>query len=66
MLTGFDTLIKDKEPPETRLQGFERLTGYNPCQCKVCKKEQMVVKKELPGIRSPGTASVPGFLVETF
>ncbi len=23
-----DTLIKDKEPPETRLQRFERLTGY--------------------------------------
>ena len=61
-----DTLIKEKEPPETRLQRFERLTGYNPCQCPVCKKGQMVVKRELPRIRSPGTASVPEFLVETF
>jgi hypothetical protein len=49
-----DTLIKDKEPPETRLERFERLTGYNPCQCPVCKKGRMVVVRELPRIRSPG------------
>jgi hypothetical protein len=61
-----DTLIKDKEPPETRLQRFERLTGYNPCLCPVCKKGQMVVKRELPRIRSPGRVTVPEFLLSTF
>lgn len=61
-----DTLIKDTKPPETRLQRFERLTGYNPCQCPVCKKGQMVVKRELPRIRSPGRVSTSEFLLSTF
>ena len=61
-----DTLIKDKEPPETRLQRFERLTGYNPCQCPVCKKGRMVVLRELPRIRSPDADTAPEFLLSTF
>lgn len=61
-----DTLINEKEPPETRLQRFERLTGYNPCLCSVCKKGRMVIKRELPRIRSPGTGPVPEFLMGTF
>jgi hypothetical protein len=48
-----DTLIKQKEPPETNLQRFERLTGIDPCKCPVCKTGRMVVVRELPKIRSP-------------
>ena len=61
-----DTLIKNKESPETRLQRFERLTGYNPCQCPVCKKGRMIVLRELPGIRLPGGEAAPDFLVPTY
>jgi hypothetical protein len=48
-----DTLVKSEEPPETKLQRFERLTGVNPCQCPVCKTGRMVVIRELPRIRAP-------------
>jgi predicted Zn-ribbon and HTH transcriptional regulator len=48
-----ETLIRQKQPPETNLQRFERLTGVNPCKCPVCKTGQMVVTKILPRIRSP-------------
>jgi hypothetical protein len=48
-----DSLIKRKEPPETNLQRFKRLTGFDPCQCPVCKKGTMIVVRELPRIRSP-------------
>jgi hypothetical protein len=48
-----DNLIKRKDPPETNLQRFQRLTGMNPCQCPVCKKGTMVRIRELPRIRSP-------------
>jgi len=48
-----DTLIKRKEPPETNLQRFQRLTGIDPCRCPVCKKGTMVRIRELPRIRSP-------------
>src|SRR6056297_2961193 len=48
-----DTLIKRKEPPETNLQRFQRLTGIDPCRCPVCKKGRMVRIRELPRIRSP-------------
>ncbi|MEA1876860.1 MAG: IS91 family transposase [Bacteroidota bacterium] len=48
-----ETLIKSKEPPETNLQRFERLTGVNPCRCPVCKTGRMVRVKQLPRIRSP-------------
>ncbi|MBU2651868.1 MAG: IS91 family transposase [Bacteroidetes bacterium] len=61
-----ETLIKDKEPPETQLQRFERLTGYNPCKCPVCKKGRMVVLRKLPRIRSPGEKAAPDFLVSNF
>ncbi len=60
-----DSLIKNKEPSETRLQRFERLTGINPCLCPVCKKGRMVVRRELPRIRSPDMAASPEFLVST-
>jgi hypothetical protein len=49
-----ETLIKQKQAPETSLQRFERLTGVNPCLCPVCKSGRMVVISELPRIRSPG------------
>ncbi len=61
-----DTLIKNEKPPETRLQRFERLTGFNPCQCPVCKKGRMLVVRELPRIRSPGWVCAPEFLLPTF
>jgi hypothetical protein len=48
-----DTLIKRKEPPETNLQRFQRLTGIDLCRCPVCKKGTMVTIRELPRIRSP-------------
>ena len=48
-----DTLIKQKKPPETNQQRFERLTGVNPCQCPVCKTGRMIAVRELPRIRSP-------------
>jgi hypothetical protein len=38
-----DTLIKRNDPPETNLERFRRLTGFDPCQCPVCKKGRMVV-----------------------
>jgi len=48
-----DTLIKRKQPKETNLQRFQRLTGFNPCLCPVCKTGKMIVIKEIPRIRSP-------------
>ena len=48
-----EMLIKQRQPPETNLQRFERLTGINPCKCPVCKTGQMVVIRILPRIRSP-------------
>jgi hypothetical protein len=48
-----DSLIKCDDPPETNLERFRRLTGFDPCQCPVCKKGRMVVVRELPPIRAP-------------
>jgi len=48
-----EALIKKQQPPETKLERFERLTGINPCICPVCKKGKMVAIRELPRIRSP-------------
>jgi len=48
-----ETLIKSKEPHETNLQRFERLTVVNPCRCPACKTGRMVRVKQLPRIRSP-------------
>ena len=50
---GIDELIKQRQPSETRLERFERLTGINPCICPVCKSGVMVRVRELPRIRSP-------------
>mgnify|MGYP002631038030 CR=1 FL=1 len=47
------TLIKRKEPPETKLQRFQRLTGVDPCQCPFCKTGRMIRIRELPRIRAP-------------
>jgi len=60
-----DTLIKQKEHPETRLQRFERLTGVDPCLCPVCKTGRMVVVRELPGIRSPDRVNSSEFQLST-
>lgn len=49
-----DSLMKRKEPPESKLQRFQRLTGIDPCRCPVCKKGTMKTVRELPRIRSPG------------
>ena len=48
-----DALIKQQQPPETNVERFERLTGFNPCICPVCKTGRMVIIRELPRIRSP-------------
>jgi hypothetical protein len=64
--TDIDTMIKEKESPETRLQRFERLTGYNPCQCPVCKKGLMIVLRELPRIRSPDKVAATESFVSTY
>lgn len=49
-----EAVIKQKKPPETNLERFERLTGVNPCLCPVCKTGKMLFIKDLPRIRSPG------------
>ena len=59
---GIGTLIKQKQPKETNLERFERLTGVNPCLCPVCKSGRMAVVREFPRIRSPvlwGGAQTP-------
>ena len=48
-----ETVIKRKQPPETNVERFTRLTGVNPCLCPVCKTAKMLVVRELPRIRSP-------------
>jgi hypothetical protein len=48
-----DVIIKNKQPAETRVERFTRLTGINPCICPVCKSGIMVTVRELPRVRSP-------------
>jgi hypothetical protein len=48
-----ETIEKRKQPPETNMERFTRLTGVNPCICPVCKTGRMVKTRELPRIRSP-------------
>lgn len=48
-----DQIIRQKQPPETRQERFLRLTGFDVCQCPVCKKGKMIVVREIPRIRSP-------------
>ncbi len=50
---SIETVIKRKQPPETNMERFTRLTGVNPCLCPVCKTGRMVTIRELPRIRSP-------------
>ncbi|MBU1579266.1 MAG: IS91 family transposase [Bacteroidetes bacterium] len=45
--------VKKQKGSETNLQRLERLTGFNPCLCPVCKKGRMIIVRELPRIRSP-------------
>lgn len=51
-----NSLIRQADGKETKLQRLERLTGVNPCLCPVCKTGKMVRIKELPRIRSPDLA----------
>lgn len=48
-----DAVIKKQQPPETKHERLERLTGINPCKCPACKTGRMVIIRELPRIRSP-------------
>ena len=48
-----DAVIKKKQPAETTLERFERLTGINPCICPTCRIGKMVAIRVLPRIRSP-------------
>jgi len=50
---AIDESTKRQQPPETNQQRFERLTGFNPCLCPVCKTGMMVVIRKVPRIRSP-------------
>ena len=52
-----EAVINSQQPPETKLQRLERLTGIDPCACPVCINGKMVIVKVLPGIRSPGWIS---------
>lgn len=52
-----DTLIKRNDPPETNMERFRRLTGFDPCQCPVCKKGRMIAVRELPQIRAPAESA---------
>jgi len=47
--------VKKKKTSETNLQRFIRLTGIDPCLCPVCKTGRLVIVRELPRIRSPGS-----------
>jgi hypothetical protein len=47
------TVIKRKQPPKTNLERFARLTGVNPCLCRVCKTGRIVTIRELTLIQSP-------------
>jgi hypothetical protein len=52
-----NTLAKQNEPPETNLQRFQRLTGFNPCQCPFCKKGMMIPVRVLPPVRAPASSA---------
>lgn len=48
--------LKEKShQTETKQQRFERLTGVNLCLCPTCKTGKMIIFRELPRIRSPGS-----------
>jgi len=54
---AIDTLIKRNDPPETNMERFHRLTGFDSCQCPVCRKGRMIVVRELPPIRAPNVSN---------
>ncbi len=61
-----EMIINPKQPPKTKRERFELLTGIDLGCCLVCKKERMVVVAELPRIRSPETflpAGIPHYMV---
>ena len=51
-----DALIKRNDPQQTNRERLVRLTGFDPCQCPVCKKGRMIVVRELPTIRAPNVS----------
>jgi hypothetical protein len=51
-----NAVANDVQPAETTPQRIERLTGFNPCLCQVCKSGRMIVIRKLPRIRSPAGA----------
>jgi hypothetical protein len=59
---SIDTIQKKAKPKETAQQVIMRVTGFNVCQCPVCKKGIMRKIKELPRIRSPST-DLPNLLL---
>ena len=48
-----EAVIKKQEPPKTKRERFEQLTGIVLSRCPVFKKGRMVVVGDLPRIRSP-------------
>lgn len=51
--SGINTKTKPGKTAESTIERFERLTGINPCRCKVCKSGRMLILRKLPPIRSP-------------
>jgi len=47
------SLEKLKRAKESKTERIKRLTGFDICLCPYCKKGRMVIKSELPRIRSP-------------
>ena len=51
--SGINTKTRPGKTAESTIERFERLTGINPCRCKVCKSGRMLILRKLPPIRSP-------------
>lgn len=51
--SDIETLARKYRPPETNLERFVRITGFDPRRCPACKTGCMVRIRELPRIRSP-------------
>ncbi len=58
-----DAIIQKQEAPESRFDRIQRLIGFNPCICPVCKTGRMLRISELPRIRSPAIS--PAILFST-
>lgn len=57
----FNAVANDVQTAETTLQRIERLTGFNPCLCTICKSGRMIILRELPRIRSP---AIPDWTIQ--